>query len=590
MKTREKVSLLREQMKANDLGAFIVYSADPHMSEYLPEFWLERAWISGFTGSAGFAVFTLDKAGVWTDSRYFVQAATELNETGIDLFKDGVEGTPNYIDWLLSELPEGTKVGVNGLCTAHSNWELLSKRLQSKKITLVDIPLLEKIWNNRPKDAENPIFIHPLEFAGQSVEDKLAKIRSEMAKKYAADSHIVTSLDDVAWITNLRGSDVAYNPVFLGYLYITKDVAKLFVSEKKCDTSVKKHLQQAGIELYSYEDFFSELSKLKDKKILISSNANESIYHILKDKNTFIEAEPPSQLLKAVKNKTELEGFRTAMVKDGVAMVNFLYWLENQVGKEEMDEYSIGRKLENFRAEQYNFVGNSFGEIVGYQGNGAIVHYSAKKDSAKKVTNKGTLLIDSGGQYREGTTDITRVAVLGEYNQDFKKDYTLVLKGMINLAMAKFIKGTRGVQLDAFARMPLWLEHKDYGHGTGHGVGSFLNVHEGPQNIRKDLKDIPLYEGMVCSDEPGIYIEDKYGIRIENLIAVQKDGVSEFGEFFSFEVLTLCPIETSCIEVSLLTEKERKWLNDYHSRVEKVLSPLLEESQRQWLQQKCKAI
>jgi xaa-pro aminopeptidase 1 len=278
------------------------------------------------------------------------------------------------------------------------------------------------------------------------------------------------------------------------------------------------------------------------------------------------------------------------MVKDGVAMVNFLYWLENQVGKEEMDEYSIGRKLENFRAEQYNFVGNSFGEIVGYQGNGAIVHYSAKKDSAKKVTNKGTLLIDSGGQYREGTTDITRVVVLGEYNQDFKKDYTLVLKGMINLAMAKFIKGTRGVQLDAFARMPLWLEHKDYGHGTGHGVGSFLNVHEGPQNIRKDLKDIPLYEGMVCSDEPGIYIEDKYGIRIENLIAVQKDGVSEFGEFFSFEILTLCPIETSCIEVSLLTEKERKWLNDYHSRVEKVLSPLLEESQRQWLQQKCKAI
>ena len=463
MKTREKVSLLREQMKANDLGAFIVYSADPHMSEYLPEFWLERAWISGFTGSAGFAVFTLDKAGVWTDSRYFVQAATELNETGIDLFKDGVEGTPNYIDWLLSELPEGTKVGVNGLCTAHSNWELLSKRLQSKKITSVDIPLLEKIWNNRPKDAENPIFIHPLEFAGQSVEDKLAKIRSEMAKKYAADSHIVTSLDDVAWITNLRGSDVAYNPVFLGYLYITKDVAKLFVSEKKCDTSVKKHLQQAGIELYPYEDFFLELSKLKDQKILISSNANESIYHILKDKNTFIEAEPPSQLLKAVKNKTELEGFRTAMVKDGVAMVNFLYWLENQVGKEEMDEYSIGRKLENFRAEQYNFVGNSFGEIVGYQGNGAIVHYSAKKDSAKKVTNKGTLLIDSGGQYREGTTDITRVAVLGEYNQDFKKDYTLVLKGMINLAMAKFIKGTRGVQLDAFARMPLWLEHKDYG-------------------------------------------------------------------------------------------------------------------------------
>ncbi|MDO4880595.1 MAG: aminopeptidase P family protein [Capnocytophaga sp.] len=590
METREKVSLLREQMKANNLSAFIVYSADPHMSEYLPEYWLERAWISGFTGSAGFAVFTLDKAGVWTDSRYFVQAAAELNGTGIDLFKEGVEGTPNYIDWLLSELPEGTKVGVNGLCTAHSNWELLSKKLQSKKITLEDLPLLEKVWKERPKDAENPIFVHPLEYAGQSVEDKLAKIRSEMAKKYAVDSHIVTSLDDVAWITNLRGSDVAYNPVFLGYLHITNTSARLFTNLKKCDEVVKKHLQQSGIELVAYEDFFTELSKLKGQKILISANANETIFQTLQGNNECIEAEPISQLLKAVKNKTELEGFRSAMVKDGVAMVNFLYWLENQVGKEEMDEYSIGRTLESFRAEQTNFVGNSFGEIVGYQGNGAIVHYSAKKESAKKVTNEGTILIDSGGQYREGTTDLTRVVVLGNYSEDFKKDYTLVLKGMIDLAIVKFVKGTRGVQLDAFARMPLWLEHKDYGHGTGHGVGSFLNVHEGPQNIRKDLKDIPLLEGMVCSDEPGLYIENKYGIRIENLVAVQKDGVSDFGEFFSFEVLTLCPIETSCIEVSLLTEKERNWLNSYHKQVEKALLPFLQAPQQQWLKEKCRAI
>ncbi len=589
MITRDKLQLLRTKMKEKQIGAFIVYSSDPHASEYLPSFWLERSWISGFTGSAGLAVITLDNAGVWTDSRYFVQAEEELKDSGFTLFKEGVDGTPNYIDWILQQLSEGTKVAVNGLCTSNASWELLRNKLETKNIRLLDEPLLENIWKDRPSDEGNPIFIHSVDYAGQSTLDKITNIRKQM-KLQGASVHVVTALDDVAWITNLRGSDVAYNPVFLSYLLLTDTEVKLFTDINKCDGSVKEHLEASNIILLSYDSFFSELKDLQGEKILISSNANQSIYESLKEKNTFIQSEPPSQILKATKNETELEGFRIAMKKDAVAMVNFLYWLDTNVGKESMTEYSIGRKLENFRAEQENFVGNSFGEIVGYEGNGAIVHYSAKESTAKKVTNKGTILIDSGGQYREGTTDITRVVPLGDFSEEFKKDYTLVLKGMINLSMVKFVKGTRGVQLDAFARMPLWLENRDYGHGTGHGVGSFLNVHEGPQNIRKDLRDVPLLVGMVCSNEPGLYREGKYGIRIENLIAVTKESQSEFGEFYFFETLTLCPIDTRAILVELLTEKERNWLNEYHARVEKVVLPLLAEPQRQWLKNACKAI
>lgn len=589
MTTREKLALLRTEMKSNNIGAFIVYSSDPHASEYLPEFWLERAWISGFTGSAGFAVITLDKAGIWTDSRYFVQATEELKDSGFDLFKEGVEGTPNYVDWLLKELNEGTSVAVNGLCTSQASWELLSQKLSRKNIRLVDTPLLKNIWVERPSDKGNLIFVHSVAFAGKSAAEKVAEIRAKMQQE-GATAHIVTALDDVAWITNLRGSDVAYNPVFLSYMILTDTEAKVFADVSKCDTSVKNHLQEASIVLLPYETFFEELQAMQGFSVLISSNANHSIYEALKQKNTFIQAEPPSQLFKAQKNATELEGFRIAMKKDAVAMVNFLYWLEMNVDKEPMNEYTIGRKLEAFRAAQDNFVGNSFGEIVGYEGNGAIVHYSAKPSTAKEVTSKGTLLIDSGGQYREGTTDITRVMPLGAFSEAFKKDYTLVLKGMIDLSMVTFVKGARGVQLDAFARMPLWLESRDYGHGTGHGVGSFLNVHEGPQNIRKDLRDIPLLAGMVCSNEPGLYREGEYGIRIENLVAVQKQSQSEFGEFYSFETLTLCPIDTRAILVELLTEKERNWLNEYHARVEKTILPLLEAPQQKWLKEACKPI
>ena len=590
MNTKDKVSALRKEMKANNIDAFIVYSADPHMSEYLPKHWQERAWLSGFTGSAGFVVVTTDKAGLWTDSRYFVQAKHELENSGIDLFKEGVDGVPDYITWLLQEIPEGGKIAVNGLTTSHSNWETLSQKLKQKNISLVDLPLIKNIWTEREKTASDPIFVHPLKYAGQSVSDKLSIIREKMKEKYA-DSHIITALDDVAWTTNLRGNDVAFNPVFLGYITVEEDSATLFAEEDKLTDEVKKHLAESNVNVKDYNEFFDFIKEWKGKKVLISANSNQSIFEALKENNQFVIAPAPGNLLKAIKNKTELEGFRKAMVKDGVALVKFFYWLKNTARKEELDEFTIGEKLRGFRAEQDGFVGESFGSIVGYEGNGAIVHYSAKKETAKKVDNKNTILIDSGGQYREGTTDITRTFTFdAEPSDEFKKDWTLVFKGMINLAMAKFPKGTRGTHLDAFARLPLWREDRDFGHGTGHGVGCFMNVHEGPQNIRKDLNDTPLIPGMVVSDEPGLYRENKYGIRIENLITVKESSSSEFGEFYEFETLTICPYFMDSLEVSLLTEKEKAWVNHYNKWVEETLSPYLEGDEKRFLIHECRII
>ncbi|CEN33512.1 Creatinase [Capnocytophaga cynodegmi] len=581
MNTPEKISLLRKQMQVENIDAFVVFSADPHLSEYLPEEWQERVWISGFTGSAGFVVITKDKAGLWTDSRYFVQAPIELKGSGIDLFKEGVEGTPDYTEWLIAELPKGATVALNALATSHLAWEKLEKALKSNDIKLVNNPLLKQIWTNRGKEAIHPIFVHPDKWAGQSVKDKLSSIRKKMLEKNT-ELHIITALDDVAWTLNLRGSDVAYNPVFLGYIALSEKEAVLFVDTEKVNNEVETHLKSANVTISEYDDFFKYLANIKNQRILISPNTNQEIFNVLQDKNTLVQAPAPGNLMKATKNETELEGFRTVMVRDGVAMVKFLYWLTHQVGKEPMTEYSIGKKLRDFRAEGKNFVGESFGSIVGYQGNGAIVHYSAPKEGSKEVFAEGSILVDSGGQYLEGTTDITRTIPLGKVSQEFIDDCTLVLKGMIQLAMVQFPKGTKGVQLDAFARMSLWKNKKDYGHGTGHGVGSFMNVHEGPQNIRKDMNPQELLVGMVCSDEPGFYLENKYGIRHENLIAVREAESNEFGTFYDFETLTLCPFMPNSINVELLSEEEKDWLNDYHKTCQEKLSPHLEGTVKQW--------
>ena len=581
MNTPEKLSLLRSKMQENHIDAFVVFSADPHLSEYLPKEWLERAWLSGFTGSAGFVVVTKDKAGLWTDSRYFVQSAIELKGSGIDLFKDGVEGTPDYADWLVSVLPAGATVALNTLATSHIAWEKLQATLAAHNIKLVHKPLIDLTWTNREKDPLHHIFVHPDKWAGQTVAEKLTAIRKAMAT-HRTTLHLITALDDVAWTLNLRGSDVAYNPVFLGYIALTDKEATLFVDKAKLTPEVEAHLAAAKVNVRAYDEFYNYLATVKGQNILLAANTNQAIFEALQKDNKLVQAPAPGNLMKAVKNATELEGFRTVMVRDGVAMVKFLYWLTHQVGKEPMTEYSIGKKLRDFRAEGKNFVGESFGSIIGYQGNGAIVHYSAPKHGSKEVHPEGSVLVDSGGQYLEGTTDITRTIPLGKVSQQFIDDSTLVLKGMIQLAMVQFPRGTRGVQLDAYARMALWKNHKDYGHGTGHGVGSFMNVHEGPQNIRKDLNPQVLLAGMVCSDEPGFYLENQYGIRHENLIAVREVASNEFGTFYDFETLTLCPFMPSGINVALLTDVERQWLNAYHKTCEEKLAPLLEGEVKEW--------
>lgn len=590
MTSSEKIAALRRKMLENNVDAFIVYSADPHMSEYLPDEWQERSWLSGFTGSAGFVVVTQEKAGLWTDGRYFVQAPKELEGSGIVLMKEGEESTPNYIDWIISQTPENGKVAVNALATSNTNWETLEQKLAAKNITLVDLPLLKEVWLERSQNKKkNPVFVHPVERAGKSVKEKLSDIRSKM-KEMNASLHIISSLDDVAWTLNLRGSDVQSNPVFLGYIVLSMDDAVLFIDQEKLDDDAIQQMQESSVKVMDYDAFFGYLNEIKEQKILISPNSNQSVVEALKNNNTFIKAPVPGNLMKAIKNETELEGFRTVMQRDGVAMVKFLYWLTHTAGKEAMNEYSIGEKLRGFRAEGQNFVGESFGSIVGFKENGAIMHYSAPKEGSKEVTNEDTILVDSGGQYLEGTTDITRTFALGTASDEFKRNSTLALKGLIQLSMVKFPKGTRGVQLDAFARLALWMDGKDYNHGTGHGVGSFMNVHEGPQNIRKDMNFQDLIPGMVLSNEPGFYYENHYGIRHENLIAVQEVEKTDFGTFYAFETLTVCPFDRNVIEVDLLTEPEKMWLNEYHDWCREKLEKDLEGEVKAWFLEQVKPL
>ena len=581
MTVTDKVALLRAEMEKNKIDAFIVFSADPHMSEYLPTEWQERKWISGFTGSAGFAVFTKEQAGVWTDGRYFVQAAAELEGSGIQLMKEGQEGTPQYIDWIISQAAKGGKVAVNALATSHANWELMKSKLESAGLELVNLPLLNQIWTDRGSVSKNQVFVHHIERAGKSVSDKLTDIRLKMAE-VGTTAHVIASLDDVAWTLNLRGSDVESNPVFLGYIFITTEKAILFVDQEKLNQDSKDLMKDSNVEIRDYDTFYEFLESVNGQNVLVSATTNQAIFEALKLKNTFVVAPVPGNLMKAQKNEAELEGFRTVMVRDGVAMVNFLYWLTHQAGKEPMTEYSIGEKLRGFRAAQENFVGESFGSIVGYKDNGAIMHYSAPKEGSKEVTNEATILVDSGGQYLEGTTDITRTLALGEATEEFKENYTLVLKGMIDLSMVKFPKGTRGTHLDAFARMPLWLKGRDFNHGTGHGVGSFMNVHEGPQNIRKDLNPQELLPGMVCSNEPGFYLDYHYGIRLENLIAVREVEKTDFGVFYDFETLTFCPFDKALIIRELLSQEEIDWLNAYHKTCQEKIGPYLEGEVKNW--------
>lgn len=589
MTAKEKLSSLREVMKREQINAFIIYAADPHLSEYLPKEWQERKWLSGFTGSAGFVVVTQDKAGLWTDGRYFTQAPIELAGSGIDLFKEGVAGTPHYIDWIIDETSNNARVGVNALACSRANWKELEEKLTAKNKNLVDTALLDEVWSPRPAASTNPVFVQDIKYAGQSVEDKLKNIREALASKNAT-AHIISSLDDVAWTLNLRGSDVACNPVFLGYIYLDATSCKLFVDTNKLNEEANAAMKAANVEVLAYDSFFDFLSKVENENILIAPNSNQSIFHHLEDKNKIIEAAVPGNLMKAIKNEVELEGFRTVMVRDGVAMVKFLHWLTHEAAQQELNEYEIGKRLTAFRAEGKNYVGDSFGSIVGYQGNGAIIHYSAPKEGSANIAAKGSILVDSGGQYIEGTTDITRTLALGEVSKEFKIDSTRALQGMIRLSMIKFPKGTLGMHLDVLARQALWEVGKDYNHGTGHGVGSFMNVHEGPQSIRKDLNPTVLQAGMVLSNEPGYYVEGQYGIRHENLIAVREWKTTEWNTFYEFETLTFCPFFTDTIVKDLLSSEEVAWLNAYHKTCEEKLAPYLEGEVKDWFLELVKPI
>ena len=586
MNTKDKLAALRAAMEQEHIDAYIVFSADPHMSEYLPEQWLERQWLTGFTGSAGFVVVTQKAAALWTDGRYFVQAAHELEGSSIEMMKDGLPETPNYKEWLRTQLPDGGTVALNPVATAHTAYQDLQQYFDGSNISIVGKSLLSEVWTERP-GVDNTQQINPqkVEFAGETCTEKIAKIREKMASK-SCDALVLNALDDIAWTLNLRGSDVAYNPVFLAYLMIEDGGTTVFLHQEKLSAEAKAALADHHVAVQSYDQFFDHLKKINQKTIWLPGSMNQRVYETLAAHNKTVIEPSPVALLKAVKNDAELKGLRQAMMRDGVAMVKFLYWLTHHAAEEGATEFTAGQKLKEIRAEGENFVGESFGSIIGYQGNGAIVHYSAKREEAKKLENVGSILVDSGGQYKDGTTDITRTLPLGPVSQEFITDATLVLQGMIRLSMAKFPAGTRGVQLDTIARLPLWLQGKDYAHGTGHGVGHFLNVHEGPQNIRKDLNPQELLPGMILSDEPGFYVVNQYGIRHENLVAVRKSALSGSAgaDFYEFETLTVCPFFTSIIDTKILSDAEIEWLNNYHQWCKDLLGGHLDEPERSWLE------
>lgn len=588
----KRLNAFRAFMEEHNLHAFIIPSSDPHLSEYPASHWASREWISGFTGSAGTVVITREKAGLWTDSRYFLQAEQELKNSGIDLYKEGLPSTPNYTDWLLSELKNGENVGIDGKVFSSREALSLKDKLKTEGIGFsTEFDPFANIWNDRPQIPTNPIFTLPNEFSGKSANAKIEDIRNFLSSK-RLDSIIIASLDAIAWLFNIRGNDVKCNPVAVAYAYVSQSEAVLFINPEKVSLEVRNELKKEGVTFGEYDKIFDFISILADKRTCItSSKLSFALYSAIPQTCMITDMPSPVDLMKSQKNDIEIQGFHNAMTRDGVALVQFLMWLENSITTENLTEIDIVNKLIEYRSKQAYFVGESFDTIAGYAGNGAIVHYHVNPENPASLKPKGLVLIDSGAQYFDGTTDITRTIALGELSDEMKTDYTLVLKGHIALAMAKFPQGTRGSQLDILARQFLWNNGLNYLHGTGHGIGHFLNVHEGPQSIRMDENPTTLEVGMITSNEPGLYRANKHGIRIENLILTQLDSSNdEFGDFYSFETLTLCPIDTTPIAKDLLTAKEREWLNSYHKTVYEKLSPSLSDKEKIWLKDKTKEI
>lgn len=591
----QRLEKLREVMRREHLSAFIFPSTDAHQSEYVADHWQGRAWISGFNGSAGTAVVTMRSAALWTDSRYFIAAEEQLRGTEFQLMKLKVEGTPTISDWIASELlqneDECREVGLDGMVNSYNDtMALISDLRKAGGITVrTNFDPLEQIWMNRPAIPENPVEIQSLNFAGETVDDKIQRIRKAL-REHHADGILVSALDDIAWTLNLRGTDVHCNPVFVSYLLISSEQVSLFVNPKKISSEVKVYLDEHGISLFDYNQVEEGLESYADYNILL--DGDETSFCLWKSVKCqeIIAAKSPIPVMKAVKNATEIECYHRAMLRDGVAMVKFLKWLKPAVEAGGQTEMSIDKKLTLLRAEQNLFRDISFDTIAGYQAHGAIVHYEATPETDAPLLPEGLILIDSGAQYQDGTTDITRTIALGPVTEEMKHIYTLVLKGHIQLELAKFPDGASGTQIDALSRECMWREGYNFLHGTGHGVGSYLNVHEGPHQIRMEWKPTPLRAGMTVTDEPGLYLKGKFGVRIENTLLIKDFVETAFGKFLQMESLTLCPIDTAPIDVDMLLPEEVEWLNAYHREVFEKLSPYLGDEEVEWLAEATKPL
>ena len=589
----QRLGDLRELMTREHLAAFIFSSTDPHQGEYVPDHWKGREWISGFNGSAGTAVVTLESAALWTDSRYFIAAEEQLRGTGFQLMKLKMPGTPTIAEWIGKECGAGAEVALDGWCSsANAVRELIADLRRQGGITLrTNLDPLAQIWRNRPPIPENPIAIYPLEYAGETAHDKIDRIRKALRERHA-DGMLMTALDDIAWTLNLRGSDVHCNPVFVSYLLISSKDVTLYINKVKLSPEVVAYLKTEGVGVDDYENVAKGLKDYFEYNILL--DPDEVNYVLFKTvTREIVEEESPVKRMKTVKNEREIAGFRSAMLKDGIAMVKFLYWLSGISGKSGLfglsgeTELSISDKLASLRAEQPLYRDISFDTIAGYGEHAAIVHYEPTPETDIPLQPKGMLLLDSGAQYLDGTTDITRTIALGPLTEEEKKVYTLVLKGHIQIELCKFPSGSSGTQIDILARKDMWREGLNYLHGTGHGVGTYLNVHEGPHQFRMEWKPAPLVAGMTITDEPGVYLPGKFGVRIENTLLITPYKETEFGQFLQFESLTLCPIDKTPIVWEMMLPEEIDWLNRYHQRVFDTLSPYLNDEETAWLRDAC---
>ena len=589
---QKRLEQLRALMHREHLSAFIFPSTDPHQGEYVPDHWKGREFISGFNGSAGTAVVTMNAAALWTDSRYFLAAEEQLAGTEYQLMKLKIEGTPTIAEWLGKELQDtqSPEVGIDGMVNSASDVKaLISDLRQQGGITVrTNLDPLAQIWQQRPPIPMNAVELYPLEYAGESTHDKLRRIRKALRERHA-DGMLMSALDDIAWTLNLRGTDVHCNPVFVSYLLITSKDVTLYIHREKLTPEVLDYLKSEGITADDYENVDKGLKGYFEYNILLDPDeVNYTLYKMVSREK--VEEESPVKRMKTIKNDTEIEGFRSAMLKDGIALIKFLHWLKPAVEAGGQTEMSIDQKLTAFRSEQPLYRDISFDTIAGYQAHGAIVHYEATAETDIPLKPEGFLLLDSGAQYLDGTTDVTRTIALGPITDEQKKIYTLVLKGHIQIELCKFPSGSSGTQLDILARKDMWREGLNYLHGTGHGVGTYLNVHEGPHQIRMDWKSAPLLAGMTVTDEPGIYLAGKFGVRIENTLLITPYIKTEYGQFLQFESLTLCPIDTTPIIIEMLSPEERQWLNDYHRMVYNRLAPYLTSEEQEWLLQATKPI